>query len=46
MNKKVIADSKGRKYFTTNKFHTKIFNDEFFPNYGMYPLVTNAPTDQ
>ena len=39
INKKVtflfIGDSKGRKYFTMNKFHTKIFNDEFFPNYSM-----------
>ena len=25
-----IGDSKGRKYFTTNKFHTKISNGEFF----------------
>ena len=38
MNKKVtflfIGDSKGRKYFTMNNFHTKISNGEFFPNYG------------
>ena len=38
VNKKVtflfIEDSKGRKYFTTNKFHTKISNGEFFPNHG------------
>ena len=35
MNKKVtflfIGDSKGRIYFTMNKFHTKISNGEFFP---------------
>ena len=34
MNKKAmflfIGDCKGRKYFTTYKFHTKIFNSEFF----------------
>ena len=40
MNKKVtllfIGDSKGRKYFTMNKFHTKISNGVFFPNYGSY----------
>ena len=39
LNKKVtflfIGDSKGRKYFTMNKFHTKISNSEFFPNYGI-----------
>ena len=39
VNKKVIffihwRDSKGRKYFTMNKFHIKISNGEFFPNYG------------
>ena len=31
-----IGDSKGQKYFTTNKFYTKIFNGDFFPNYGIY----------
>ena len=40
MNKKVtflfIGDSKGRKYFNTNKFQTKISNIEFFPNYGRW----------
>ena len=34
INKKVmvlfIGDSKGRKYFTTNKFHSKLSNSEFF----------------
>ena len=34
MNKTVMflffGDSKGRKYFTTNKFHMKISNGEFF----------------
>ena len=39
MNKKVtflfIGDSKRWKYFNTNKFHTKISNSEFFPNYGI-----------
>ena len=30
-----IGDSKGRKYFTTNKFHMKISNGEFFPNYSI-----------
>ena len=43
MNKKVtfifIGDSKGWKYFTTNKFHTKISNGEFFPNYGIYIYI-------
>ena len=43
MNKKVtflfIRDSKGRKYFNTNKFHTKIFNGEFFPNYGTLNIM-------
>ena len=38
MNKKVtflfFGDSKGQKYFITNKFHTKISNGDFFPNYG------------
>ena len=34
-----IEDSKGRKYVIMNKFHTKIFNGEFFPNYGMQYVV-------
>ena len=34
-----IGDSKGRKYFTVNKFHMKISNSEFFPNYGSYIAV-------
>ena len=48
MNKKVtflfIGDSKGRKYFTMNKFHTKISNGEFFPNYGMSISYSNLET--
>ena len=45
MNKKqcflFIGDSKGRKYFTMNKFHMKISNGEFFLNYGniVYDLI-------
>ena len=43
MNKEVMlfftGDLQGRKYFTTNKFHTKISNGELFPNYGNYFAV-------
>ena len=44
MNKKVaflfIGDSKGQKYFTMKKIHTKISNGKFFPNYGrLYTYV-------
>ena len=43
MNKEVaflfIGDSKGRKYFTMNKFHTKIYNGEIFLNYSMSLLL-------
>ena len=39
MNKKVMFfihwRLQGQKYFTTNKFHTKISNGELFPNYGI-----------
>ena len=31
----LIGDSKGRQYFTTNKFHMKISKGEFFPNYSI-----------
>ena len=34
-----IGDSKRRKYFTMNKFHTKISNGEFFPNYGITVFI-------
>ena len=48
MNKKVmflfIGDSKGWKYFTTNKFHTKTSNGEFFPNYGTYSVLSTYHT--
>ena len=43
MNKKVaflfIGDSKGQKYSTMNKFHTKISNGELFSNYGSLQLA-------
>ena len=47
MNKKVVflffGDSKGRKYFTTNKFHMKVSNGDFFPNYSITLLDTIVP---
>jgi len=33
-----IGCQQQRKIFTTNYFHMNIFNNEFFPNYGIYTL--------
>ena len=36
-----IGDAKGRKYFTTNKFHTKISNGGFFQTTVYAQLAMN-----
>ena len=49
MNKKVTFYSletlRDENIFTMNKFHTKISNGEFFPNYGIWLLAVEEQLD-